>query len=151
MNEILYTSTGILRYHYQGAGYKLAVDIDPEITRFYRSLIPKNIKTNPQMYDAHISVVRKEVPPNLEFWERYEGQEIEFLYSPIIYYGEVYVWLNCFSKRLEEIRLELGLPVDSPYTRPPSGLEKTFHSTICNLKNIPNGSSQFYFYPEFRA
>jgi hypothetical protein len=43
--------------------------------------------------------------------------------------------LNVFSVRLEEIRAELGLPVDAPFHQPPVGFKKTFHITIGNLKN----------------
>ena len=88
------------------------------------------------MYDAHISVVRKEEPIHVEYWGRYEGQEVEFRYGHKIYHGEVYWWLNCWCERLEEIRLELGLPVDSPYTRPPDGFAKTFHTTVANSKQL---------------
>jgi hypothetical protein len=134
---MLYSSTGILRYALtEQHGFKLVAEIDPELARYYRALIPKWIDTNPQKYRAHISAVRKETPVKMEHWERYEGQEVEFLYSPIVHHGEVYWWLNCFSKRLEEIRLELGLPVDSPYTRPPDGMAKTFHTTIGNMKRL---------------
>lgn len=129
----MFNSTGILKYH--NNPYKLIVEIDQNICDYYRSLIPKWIKTNRQMYSAHISVVRNEVPVNLEHWGKYEGEEIEFLYENEIKFGAVYCWLNVWCKRLEEIRLELGLPVSSPYTLPPEGFAKCFHSTLGNFKN----------------
>ena len=135
---MLYLSKGILKYSQNQAGhYKLIVEIDPEISRYYRSFIPKYIQYNPQMYDPHISVVRKEIPVNLDYWGRYDGQSIEFLYDNTIHFGTVYVWLNCFSKQLETIRLELGLPVSTMYTRPPEGFIKCFHSTLGNFKSRP--------------
>ena len=128
---MLFTSTGILRY----VDVKVIVEIDPEITRYYRYLLPKHIKTNKQMYPSHISVVRKEVPPRMEYWGRYEGEEIEFQYSHVVQSGGMYYWLNCYSDRLIEIRLELGLPEATSLTRPPDGAW-CFHSTIGNIKGL---------------
>lgn len=139
--EILYSSVGTLRYFQGDFGYKLIVEIDPQIMEYYRSLLPKYIKTNKQKYAPHISAVRKEVPN--EYWGKYEGEKIDFYYSPIIQFGKVYCWLNCYCKRLEAIRLELGLPVSSPYTRPPEGFEKTFHVTLGNFKEHPQAHRQF--------
>jgi hypothetical protein len=86
------------------------------------------------MYDPHITLVRNEIPELLENWDKYSGKEISFLYSNLIHNDEKYWWLNCFSKKLERIRLELGLPVSSPYTLPPSGFYQCFHSTLANNK-----------------
>ena len=137
MSEVLHRSVGVLGYHRGDSGsYKLAVECDQEIVRYYRSLIPKWIRSNPQMYGAHISVIRKEEPKVVEHWGKYEGHEVEYEYSPVIHVSQNYVWLNVWSRRLAEIRLELGLPVDSPYTRPPDGFEKTMHMSIGNFKEI---------------
>lgn len=130
----LFTSTGTLRYG-KTVNY-LVLDVDQGIVNYYRALMPKWIKTNSQLYPAHISVVRKEDAINKEFWGKYEGELVNFSYSNIIHNGQVYYWLNAWSKRLEDIRLELGLQVDSPYTKPPDGLEKTFHITIGNVKDL---------------
>ena len=81
-----------------------------------------------------ISLVRKEIPKNLDAWGKYEGKKIEFKYSPDIQCDERYWWLNVYSKTLENIREELGLPVGSRYTRPPDGHEHVFHVTIANRK-----------------
>ena len=135
MDEVLYRSVGTLHYdRTQDGGYKLIVQIDQEISDYYRSLIPKWIDARPQMYRAHVSVVRKEVPPNLDYWGVYEGEKVEFWYSPIVHNGKFYYWLNVFCLRLEEIRLELGLPVRSEYTIPPCGFTKCFHTTLANNK-----------------
>jgi hypothetical protein len=131
----LHRSTGILEYS-NGNGYGLRVVIDPEISRYYRSLIPKYIVSNVQMYAPHISVIRKEVPPSLAAWKRHHGVEVEFEYENIVRFGSVYVWLNCFCFRLEEIRKELGLEVHSHYTLPPDGFSHCFHCTIGNFKVI---------------
>jgi hypothetical protein len=136
---MLYWSEGILKYTDESsAGLKLVVEIDPGITDYYRTLIPKWYpKLNKQLYAPHISVVRKEIPPNMSAWKKYEGQIIRFAYSNEIQMGKTYWWLNCFCKDLETIRLELGLPINSPYTLPPEGFEKCFHSTLGNLKKAP--------------
>ncbi len=128
-------SSGTLRYH--SDPYKLTVEVDPEIVRYYRSLVPKSIKLNQQMYAPHISVVRNEIPKNMEVWGKYDGQKIMFCYSNWVYFGTVYAWLNAFSEELERIRIELGLPVRTEYIRPPADKWiKCFHITIGNQKTL---------------
>lgn len=136
MKDKLCTSTGTLRYSFND-GYKLIVEVDQGISDYYRSLIPKYIVANPPRYPAHITVVRsyKETPTNLEPWGKYEGEKVEFFYDPEIKSGRVFHWLNAFCKRLEDIRLELGLPVVSEYTLPPEGFVKCFHITVANQKS----------------
>jgi hypothetical protein len=137
MKSPLFSSVGVLRYSVSEPGsYKLVVEADQGISDFYRSLIPKWITTNRQLYGAHISVVRKEVPPLVDNWAKHDGTEVEFCYSPTIHRGTVYWWLNCFCQRLEHIRTELGLAVDSIYTRPPEGFAKCFHLTLANTKGL---------------
>lgn len=128
-------SIGVLRYSFD-TGHKLIVEVDQEISNFYRSLIPKFYSTNRPRYPAHITVVRsvKESPTNLEFWGKYEGEEINFVYSPIIHQDDVYFWLNAFCNKLEDIRSELGLSAVSQWTLPPSGFRRCFHITIANQK-----------------
>lgn len=129
----LFKSTGT--FLYTPEPNNLRVLIDPDISRYYRAMIPKWIRSCPQMFAPHISVVRKEpVIPNLAVWGRHQGKEIEFHYEPTIYEDSKYFWLNVFCVGLEDIRVELGLPVSSPYTLPPSGFKKCFHTTIGNKK-----------------
>jgi len=129
----MYKSTGIIRYN---EGHRLTVEVDQGIADFYRSLIPKWIKTQSQMYAAHITVVRtkKETPLCLDAWGKYEGELIDFYYNPEIRIEESYCWLDVYCKQLETIRKELGLPVESLYTIPPEGFDKVFHMTIANRK-----------------
>ena len=130
----LYLTIGKL--HYSHDCYKLIVEIDQGISDLYRSLIPKYLPVLKPKYAAHITVVRaeKEIPVNLEFWGKYEAELVEVFYSPEIKTGKIYYWLNCFCKRLDEIRIELGLPASSEYTRPPEGFLKCYHCTIANQK-----------------
>lgn len=134
---MLFLSYGNLRYSRGDFGYKLIVEVDKGISDYSKSLIPKWIKVNSQRYRPHISVVRKETPLNLQYWNKYEGREIEFYWDSRVQIGEVYCWLNVFSSELEEIRIELGLPESSEYTRPPSPqFYRCFHTTLGNFKDI---------------
>lgn len=131
--EVLHKSVGRLKY--SDTGWNLRVEVDQGIVDYYLSLIPKCKNLNRQAYPAHISVVRKEEIPNKDLWGRYQGEEVKFYYSGHVHNGKVYYWLNAWCERLEEIRLELGLPVSSEYTLPPEGKWiKTFHITIGNCK-----------------
>jgi hypothetical protein len=129
----MFTSTGILKYHVNP--YKLIVEVDQGISDYYRSTIPKYFKTNKQLYPAHISVVRKEIPPNLDAWNKYQDKEIEFYYEHYVYSDNTYWWINIFCNELEFIRQELGLPIASGITRSPDGKHK-FHMTIGNTKGL---------------
>lgn len=134
---MMHISTGPLRYSFdERTGYKLVVEVDPELSRYYRSLIPKYHAVNPQRYSPHISVVRREIPLNLEPWGKHEGEIVEFQYDSYIHRGTTYWWLNVFCVRLENVRLELGLPVSSEFTRPPDTFIKVFHTTLANSKSL---------------
>jgi hypothetical protein len=133
---MLYNAIGKLDYKIVEVGYRLVVEVDQDIADFYRSLIPKSRCVNRQRYGAHISVVRHETPVNLDVWGKYQGEMVEFTYDSEIKWGTVYYWLNCFSKKLEEVRTELGLPVSSQYTRPPGSWVKCFHMTVGNNKDV---------------
>jgi len=127
------TSIGTLIYSENP--YKLIVDIDNEIGNYYRSLIPKYFQVKKPMYSSHISIVRNEVPPNLNMWGKYQGVKISFEYESFIYSDELYYWLNAYSFILEDIRIELGLSNLSKYTKSPDGKHR-FHITIGNIKHL---------------
>ena len=131
-----YPSDGHLRYsRTDDGGYKLIVEVHPTITAFYRTLVPRAIRLNMQRYPPHISVVRKEIPVNLDAWGKYEGEVVDFEYGSDIMHDDTYYWLNVYSPRLHEIRVELGLPPSSEWSRPPDGAD-CFHSTIGNVKPL---------------
>ena len=98
VHDLLYPSTG--KFHYSDTGWKLIVEVDPEIARYYRSLIPKWLPAYPTRYAPHITVVRqeKETPVNIQFWKKYDGQPVDFLYDPNVQQGKVYYWLNIYVK-----------------------------------------------------
>lgn len=112
----------------------MVANIDQQIADYYRSLIPKWKNVSRGRWPAHITVVRitRDTPSNLDAWGKYEGESVEFLYSGEIHHDSTYFWINVWSKHLEDIRHELGLPNVS-YTAPP-GFLKNFHCTIANNK-----------------
>ncbi len=127
-------SSGPLQYSIQdGYGYRLVVDVDLGISKLTRTLIPKQHRVNIPMYPPHVSVVRRQVPVNLQAWGRHEGKMVEFEYMPWVFNDEVYWWLRVFSRDLEEIRMELGLLPHSQWTVAPDG-KRCFHMTVANSK-----------------
>tara|TARA_Y100000310_G_C20270069_1_gene617589 strand:+ start:94 stop:501 length:408 start_codon:yes stop_codon:yes gene_type:complete len=123
-----FSCVGTLRY----AGENWAVlDIDQGICNFYRAMIPKSQFVRPQMYKAHITVVRlgREKISNIEAWGKYEGEQVPFTYSNEIKKCNPYYCLDAWSPRLEEIRVELGLP-------PIRGGYDSFHITLGNFKDL---------------
>jgi len=131
----MFTSYGIIRYN-DDDGFRLTVEVDRDLSEYYRSLIPKYYSVSRPRWPAHVTVVRPEYekPPLIRYWGDYEGEKIDFLYDPYIHCDKGYYWLLVWCKRLEFIREELGLPVVSKYTLPPSGFSKSFHCTIGNYK-----------------
>lgn len=128
---MLFESTGVLKYYENP--YKAVVIIDPGIYLYYRALIPPARRMNGQRHAPHISVVRKQVPSNLDVWRKYEGRLVKFQYENVIRFGSVYCWLNVYSPELEEIVAELGLPAHNRVTAPPDG-RRCFHTTLGNFK-----------------
>jgi hypothetical protein len=141
----MHRSTGILRYSENP--FKLIVEADDGIAKFYRAMIPKYYRVGSTRYTAHISVVRQianwDVPMRMEMWRCYEGLPVEFEYESYVYNDETYYWLNCYSAEefnglssgftLERIRTELGLTPHDKVSRSPDGRHK-FHMTIGNTK-----------------
>lgn len=125
------TSVGPLRY--TDAEYKLNVEVDPEIVRLARSFVPKTVKLNRTRFAPHITVVRNEIPKNISGWRSLEGVFVGFEYDPCVLNDDTYYWLRVWSPTLTKIRIELGLPASSEWTRAPDGFE-SYHLTIGNLK-----------------
>lgn len=126
-----FPSSGALRYSRDDDFYKIYVEVDHSIIALARALCP--VKLNTTRYAPHVSVVRREVPVNLDAWCKHEGETIPFEYSPIVYDDKKYYWLQVKSPRLTEIRLGLGLPPSSRLSRPPDDAP-VFHTTIGNTK-----------------
>lgn len=107
--------------------------VDQGIADFYRAMIPKSIRTNAQLYPAHVSVVRYEPPKSLLLWGAHEKEEVEFEYESIVRNDDTYFWLDVHSETLMHFRVELGL---SPY---PSW-RNLYHITVANCKGLNDGA-----------
>lgn len=127
----MFQSVGKLQYSENP--FKLALEVDSEISNYYRSLFPKYLKVNRQLFAPHISVVRKEIPVNLEYWGKYQNKELSFYYDNYVYNDETYFWLGAYSEELQIVRQELGLSATSWITESPDSGHK-FHITLGNLK-----------------
>jgi hypothetical protein len=109
----------------------LIVKVNEDVCRYYRNLIHfqyRSLRLNPSKHGAHITVIAgKYEQPDDEhkpLWSKYEGERIEFEYSPEIETNNEYFWAKVECKRIEEIRAELGLP---PKIKHP------WHLTIGNI------------------
>lgn len=135
-NTIL--DSGTLRYSISNGEYWLVLDVNPEIGRYARSLIPKSFGVQPPKYPSHITIVRERVP-TIQFgpnFGKYDGQRADFAYIPEVANNEVYFWYPAFCAMATDIRMELGLPMIAGYNRPPDG-SYSYHITIANTKNKP--------------
>jgi hypothetical protein len=111
------SSVGTLRYSPQGLGnaskWWLVIDCDPEIGKYYRHLYYlSNFKTQKiqrPAWEAHITVVRDELPPNENNWGKLNGSKIEFYYSPLPEGDGLFLWLPVRCESALNLREELGL------------------------------------------
>jgi hypothetical protein len=138
INEAMQQSAGKLWYGNNHAVLDLNSKNWREMYRYYRALVPKYFTMHSQMHDPHITVVRgykaggdlvEPLNPDkkAELWGKYEGEVVPFEYDPELKDDGTMWWLNAFSKRLEDIREELGLSkIREPF--------KSFHITIGNAK-----------------
>lgn len=105
------------------------LDVPSSIIQYYQYWVKRElgIKLNTPIWKAHVTVARGEQPKKAFNWKKYQGQQIEFTYSPDLRMSETYVWIPVQSPQLEAIRAELGL---RPTPRVP------FHITVGNTKNL---------------
>jgi hypothetical protein len=132
-----YEHCGVLRYTIDADGYWLVAEVDPNLCAYYRALVPKGLPINRGRHDAHCTIVRggRDVPPNMAAWGKYEGERVQFFCEHGIHTAGPYYWLKVRSKRFEEIRAELGLPVENgAYEPPPAPFLKYWHITIGSTK-----------------
>jgi len=128
----MWDSEGRLEY---GPGLRAVVWVEQNISDLYRKLIPKYYYAQPQLYPAHITVVRLrlETAKNMEVWNKYNGELIPFSYDSSIRFDGTYFYLNVQSERIGDIREELGLP---RFRFGDLGADKRcYHVTIANVKN----------------
>ena len=141
----MFRSTGTLHYEMANTAppYKLVLLVDPDLATYYFTSIPKSVRARRQAFAAHVSVVRKEAPLHAAAWGKYEGEVVEFWYEHNVRQDNVYLWLDAYSTRLEELRTELGLHNAPLYpatyhTPMPEGypFKKRFHITLGNTKEV---------------
>lgn len=127
----MYKSIGRIIYDPYRANMKnrtqwwCVVDVDKEITAYYRWWLAKekHIWLKEPSWNAHISVVRGEVPRS-EFqhlWKKYHNQPVEFQYQHVGNFkigrsgllqadnDGTYYWVDIVCPMLDNIRSELGL------------------------------------------
>ena len=126
-----YQSWGTLE---AGPNNRLVLNVCPDLTKFYYSLLPKAWRVQRQYHPPHLTVCRTGVEIPAVGVENFDGLTASFLYSNVVDWDERYFWLNCWSQELEEVRSILGLTIASRLTMPPPGHMKTFHITIGNIK-----------------
>lgn len=122
-----HTSTGKIIYNpYRGSmkrrtAWWCIVEIDKEITRYYRWWIQKTYHLHsliPTPWDAHISVIRGEEPSDglKHLWKKYHGQKVEFKYHhyPQKAKKDEFWIIEVDAPVLLNIRKELNRPTDWP-------------------------------------
>jgi len=128
----MWENEGRLEY---GPGLKAVIWADQGISDLYRKLIPKYYYAKPQLYPAHITVVRlgRETAKNMKVWNRYNGELVPFSYDSTVNFDGIYFYLNVQSERIGDIREELGLP---RFRFGDLGAQKRcYHLTVANVKN----------------
>ena len=121
----MFKSTGQLKYFNRW----LIIVVDKDICKYYSKLInyySKPIKLHPSKDGPHITVIagKYETIVNQIYWKKYDGNPIEFEYKNEIDTDGNYFWLPVQCTRIEDIRIELGLPPVTPIP---------WHLTIGNL------------------
>lgn len=119
--------------------FKLSAKLEsPDIAHLARALVPKHFDLQPQRYAPHISIVRHENPA-LALWDAQSAQWnhewCAFEYETHMYADRRYFWLRAYSKSFESLRIGLGLPTHSSWSRPPDG-SNCFHITCGNTKHL---------------
>ena len=108
------------------------LNIDREITRYYRWWVTKQYnpfgitdwKVHAPAWDAHVSIIRGERPPQdkMHLWKKYQGQRFDFEYYPVGNFyavpprkGEapgLFFLIDVECPELVEIRKEFGFKYD---------------------------------------
>lgn len=112
----MFTSTGRLIYdpyaRIKQEPWWCILKTDEELVRYYQSQIKQHydVEFEKTVWGSHISVIRGTAPVAGANWGRYKNEKIEFTYDNEVYRTHWFLCVRAYSKRLEEIREELGLP-----------------------------------------
>jgi len=104
---ILKADEGIIDYYKHWINKEIALDFGG-INR-----VP--IRFEKTVWGSHISVNRGTKPPKKNLWRKHQGENIKFTYSNRIYRVHWFFCVDAYSKRLEDIREEMGLSRIPPY------------------------------------
>lgn len=104
--------------------------VNDDIAKYYQRIIHlsnRRVVLQHPKHGAHITVIagKYEDVGNHPLWKKYQHQEVEFEYSIDIGTDECYFWLPVECRKIEEIRVELGLSPKIPIP---------WHLTVGNLK-----------------
>lgn len=95
-------------------------DLDLYYQWFITRTHGQNMRLQRPMFGTHVTVVRNdEIVPNIHLWGKYEGRKVDIEYDTILRNHTVFWSLPVYNDALQEIRSELGLP-----------LERDFHITV---------------------
>jgi len=119
----MFKSKGKLRYSPELNGnqerFWLIADCDKEVGNYYRRLYQNSFwkcrKLQRPSWEEHITIIRNEEPPLLELWDKYDGNEVEFFYDPILKSNDLYFWFDVECPEMLDIREELGLSRNPEY------------------------------------
>jgi hypothetical protein len=136
----MFESNGKLSY---SSDRRLVLKLNQDLSDYYRTLVPAYHRVYKQGWAAHLTVVRPEfdIVGETDIWGKHEGENIKFIYHPYIECGRGFYWFNAWSKRLEEVRAELGLMNVTKYPNTPEGYKKTFHCTIGRYDDLNFGEA----------
>lgn len=104
----------------------LVLDVEPEITRYYRWWAKKQygVVLCKPAWDAHITIVRGQEPTNPAYWGKYAEHVVPFHIHPgVRQSGDTTGWdrpdnywfVDVFSDELSNIMVELGFPAKNKY------------------------------------
>ena len=92
------------------------VNLDPEISRYYRYWIRRELHINLHQpsWGTHVSIIRGEKPwpDQMHLWKKYNGLEVEIEYSHNVRQAHMkdYWFVDVKCPQLIDIRKELNLP-----------------------------------------
>lgn len=87
--------------------YWCVIEIDKEITRYYRAQFKKRFgyELLSPSFDAHVSVLKGINTPEIENnWKHLDGKKVTVWYDPNLYWNNKHVWLNTYCEEYFELR-----------------------------------------------
>lgn len=131
MTPCYFNSVGVLHYENIRDIVSLRLLVSQDLMRYYHHMIPRSEWVRLPGYRAHLTVVRKRYPEHPELWGKHEGRHIPFIYTNKIDCNHAYCWIDAYSRTLEEILDELGLPgYGKQYVTSKGVYNRRFHVTV---------------------